>query len=600
MTQTSSCYDDRTQTLLAKIHAPVKVGIPPVNAFRDLVQLPDGELRHYGILRENHDTIPIYIASRDGGLSWQQYPVPEGCPGACVQSPWSGSWITLIDAHDMKNDLHLHDVPLGLSPGLHVCRSSVSLDGPFEFIRVSETRHAMPRQPLALHTRQRWILACHRKDEEGKNRVVIFRSDDDGKSWKETILGTIPPHVATGNHHGVRWQNYGCEPTVVELSTGRLWVVIRTSQDNHYESFSDDGGETWTPPQPSQFFGTITMPTFTRLRDGRLLFFWCNTTPLPELDHEQQKELVDWEKQGYGEDVFTNRDAFHAAISEDDGKTWIGFREVLLNERRNDSDFRTSGGNGDCLDKSVHQSQAVELPGGKVLVSVGQHPLCRKLILFDPAWLYETGRSDDFSLGLDNWSVQQYVKGIMGSIKGVTGHCAYNRRPGAQLIPEPDGEPREVLQIARHPDPRLVEETQGAVWNFPAGLSGELQIELRVPTGSYGFRLCLLDRWFNPTDTVAYESAAYTVEVNASGHINGTLQTLPRDTWHTLTIRWTDSCVDQAALAFDGKLFALPLKSKSPNGICYLHVQSLAQQPDLAGVLLKSVNVNTVPVKNRK
>jgi hypothetical protein len=489
----------------------------------------------------------------------------------------------------MKNDLHLQEVPLGLSPGLHVCRSSVGIDGPFEFTPVSELHHAMPRQPLAMRSRRRWILSCQRKDKEGRNGIVVFRSDDDGKTWIESLLGAIPPHVATGHHRGVRWQNYGCEPTVVELSDGRLWVVIRTSQDNHYEAFSEDGGETWTQPAPSRFYGTITMPTLFRLRDGRILFFWCNTAPLPELDHDSQPGLLDWERDGHGEDVFTNRDAFHAAISEDDGRTWIGFRELLLNDRRNDSDFRTSGGNGDCLDKSVHQSQAVELPEGKVLVSVGQHPLCRKLLIFDPAWLYETNRSDDFRLGLGDWSVQQYVKGIVGNFKGISGHCAYNRRPGAQLVPDPDSEPREVLQIARHPDPRLVEEAQGAVWNFPAAPSGELRVDLRMPSGGRGFRLCLMDRWFNPTDTVAHESAMYAVEVDAEGRVAGTSLVLSPGVWHGLVIGWTDSVSGHASLSVDGRTFALPLKTRTHNGISYLHLQSLASEADLSGVLLRRV-----------
>ncbi|MCX6848457.1 MAG: hypothetical protein NTY98_06020 [Verrucomicrobia bacterium] len=33
---------------LAQVHAPIVVGVPPTNAIRDLMRLPDGELRHYG------------------------------------------------------------------------------------------------------------------------------------------------------------------------------------------------------------------------------------------------------------------------------------------------------------------------------------------------------------------------------------------------------------------------------------------------------------------------------------------------------------------------------------------------------------------------
>lgn len=589
MTQQNTCCDARVKALLKKINAPVIVGVPPVNAFRDLMQLPDGELRHYGLRREDGEARPVFLSSRDCGLSWQAFPVPEGCPGACVQSPWSGDWLTLIDAHDMKSDLHLHEVPHGLAAGLHVGRSSECIDGSFEFARVSELRHAMPRQPLALRSRRRWVLACHRKDPDGVNRIVVFRSDDDARSWSETTLGDIPPHAVAGHHRGVRWQNYGCEPTVVELSDGCLWIVIRTSQDHHYEAFSADGGETWTHPAPSRFFGTITMPTLFRLLDGRILFFWCNTTPLPELDHSVQPGLLDWERDGHGEDVFTNRDAFHAAISEDDGRTWVGFRELLLNERRNDSDFRTSGGNGDCLDKSVHQSQAVELPEGRVLVSVGQHPLCRRLLIFDPAWLYETGRTDDFRLGLGDWSTQLFVKSIVGNFKGFSGHCAYNRRPGAQLVPDPDGEPREVLQIARHPDPRLVEERQGAVWNFPSAMAGELRLELRLPIGGQGFRLCLMDRWFNPADLVAHESAMYTATVDGQGRVAGTSLSLQLDTWIELVVRWTDAAKAAAELILPAGCAPLPLSMPTANGLSYLHLQSIATTPDCVGVIVRRV-----------
>lgn len=587
----------RIQAQLTRIHAPTVVGVPPANAFRDLVQLPDGELRHYGFRREAQGASAVYLASRDHGLSWHECPAPAGCPGACVRSPWSGDWLALIDAHFMKADLHLDEVPLGLGPGLYACRSSVGPDGPFECMRVADRRLVQLRLPLALRARRRWVAACHRKDPDSVNRLVVFRSDDDGRTWSETTLADVPPHVPTGHHRGVRWQNYACEPTLVELSDGRLWMVIRTSHDRHYEAFSEDGGVTWTEPVPSRFFGTITMPTLFRLSDGRILHFWCNTTPLPELDHDRQPGLLEWERDGHGEDVFTNRDAFHAAISEDDGRTWIGFREVLLNERRNDSDFRSSGGNGDTLDKSVHQSQAVELPGGKVLVSVGQHPLCRRLLIFDPAWLYETGRSDDFRFGLGGWSTHLYVQGIVGNFKGFAGHCAYNRRPGAQLVPDPDGAPREVLQVARHADPRLVEERQGAVWNFPAARAGELRLELRLPSGGQGFRLCLLDRWFNPCDVVAHESAMVSVTVDGRGRVAGTTLDLPLDAWTELALRWTDAAGGSVALATPSDQASLPLGMPSTNGISYLHLQSIATAPDPVGVLIRSVEARVMSRK---
>ena len=61
-------------------------------------------------------------------------------------------------------------------------------------------------------------------------------------------------------------------------------AAVATSTDNHFESFSEDGSVTWSKSAPSRFYGTLTMPTFFRLNDGRLLLFWCNTTPLAEVD----------------------------------------------------------------------------------------------------------------------------------------------------------------------------------------------------------------------------------------------------------------------------------------------------------------------------
>ncbi len=84
------------------------------------------------------------------------------------------------------------------------------------------------------------------------------------------------------------------------------------------------------------------MPTFFRLKDGRLLLFFNSTTPLPEEDRTDDVSIREEQKTGETwEDVFTNRDILHAAISDDDGVSSYGFRELYLNPLRNESDFAT-------------------------------------------------------------------------------------------------------------------------------------------------------------------------------------------------------------------------------------------------------------------
>jgi hypothetical protein len=367
----------------------------------------------------------------------------------------------------------------------------------------------------------------------------------------------------------------------VELRDGRLWMVARTSQDNHHECFSEDGGETWSDWQPSRFYGTLTMPTFLRMADGRLLFFWCNTTPLVEADRSQDP-IPQTAKDGTWEDVFTNRDALHAAISHDDGQTWAGFREIRLNPLRYDADFaeKASG------DFSVHQPQAMELPGSKVLVACGQAPEVRRMLVFDPDWLEEKTRRCDFSKGLDQWSTQKYLAGIRG-------HCAYNRTKGPSLIEHPDDPNRKVLYLRHVIDERLVHDTDGATWNFPAAHAGELTVRLRLQPGGGGIRISLADRWINPTDPQVPDYASYLLEIAGSGRV-GESDIVEPGRWQTLKLSWSDAESNDCRIKVDGRLLSdpMPLRLPSRNGISYVHFQSLAEGKDGAGVLIESVEAS--------
>lgn len=134
-----------------------------------------------------------------------------------------------------------------------------------------------------------------------------------------TVL--LPPDMKPGPHQGVRWFNNAVEATVLEMKDGTLWALARTSQDQAWQAFSKDYGETWSKPEPSRFFGTLTMNTLGRLDDGTIVSLWTNTMALPENATAGN---------GTWEDVFTNRDSHHIAMSGDEGKTWYGFREIIL------------------------------------------------------------------------------------------------------------------------------------------------------------------------------------------------------------------------------------------------------------------------------
>ena len=567
--------------MLKSIFAPEIVAVPPENAHRDLCRLPDGEIRFYGQKSFNGVSKRVYISSLDAGLSWKTFLVEDDREnGAMVQSPWSGDYITVLSArnYNVRSLPAINDK----QDGVYVIRSA---KGPgsneHTLKKISGNALLDIRQPIPMRSRRRWLCTMQ-KWEGGMLTPVVLLSDDDGENWREVVLTSVPPHRMAPPHKGMRWQQYSCEPTVVELDDGRLMLISRTSQDVHYVYYSGDAGETWTAPVPSEYFhATTTMPTLLRLGDGRIVFFWCNTQPLPELDHATQPELSDDERSGVWEDVFTNRDACHAAISSDDGQTWAGFREINLNEIRNFADYRSVRGSiGN--DKSVHQFEALELPEKKILLAFGQAPSSRRLVLFDPEWLYETERTEDFKAGLENVSTHVYVKSLSGGHRpGGVGHCAWNRTNGALLVPNPDGTHDEVLLISRVCDERLFNEVQGVAWNFPAGISGTVSISLRVE--GEGIRVSLTDRWFNPCDVSIAELAQLSFVVDRGMTTGGGF-------WSEVDVKW-DLAAERADVFVNGRFVkATEIRGIAPAGFSYLHLQSTATDVDCKGAYVRRLH----------
>lgn len=563
-------------------YAPTFVATPPANAFRSLWRAPDGSIHSHGFLGTARNPSGIItLISHDEGQTWEQQPLTiqrptdkqdpffTYIPTSLKQEPTTGDWMAIVDGKEPYLARWAGN-PWEVVPTTH---------------KITDRALIMMRPPIFSVDGSRIIAAGHNHSlNSAGGWTSIYHSDDSGRTWNEAHLEKVPDHAITPPHQGLRWQNPGVEPTIVELKSGRLWCLLRTSLDRHYETYSEDGGATWSRLRPSPFWGTITMKTFHRLPDGRLMLVWTNATPLPETPHHTREQgRKDWETGR--QEAFTNRDTLHAALSYDEGQTWIGFREILRNRLRNEPDFGTShGGVGPSNDRSVHQSQVIDLKDNRVLIQAGQHPALRSLLIMHPDWLLEKSQADDFSKGLDGWHVQQFKAGVVG-------HCAYNRQPGAQLVPNPSDSTQKVLSLKHIPDDTLISSVQGALWNFPLGRNGTLKTSIYLPSNSQGGVIALNDRWLAPIDEQVRTAAPFLIRILPDGSISNSDLRLEADTWYPLEITWSYD-KESAAITFGNQSAILPFEHTPilPHGFSYLHLQS-SLEPDEDGYFIGPVSV---------
>ncbi|MBR5527605.1 MAG: exo-alpha-sialidase [Clostridia bacterium] len=567
---------ENDRKMLSDIYAPTVVATPDADPYYNLCITRDGAIRAYGHYMKKHvfdtDCRACYIESTDCGLSWKRYLVDDkNAMGASTYVPYLDKYVKLKNTQDGTFALIGHS-PDDAEPEMY----KIADPGKFREFRL----------PYVLSLQNRIICIVHenRLDEHPTCFYNAVLSSVDGKEWNITHLPAAPYAEKKWPHKGVRWQQNNRESTVTELSDGTLLLISRTSTDFHYTCTSTDGGLTWTHPEKSIFHSTGTMPVLKKLSDGRIMFFWCNTKLLPEV-HDAD---------GIWEDFFTNRDANHCAISEDDGKTWRGYREMVLNPIRCAADFRSNGGPECDRDKSVHQFEALQLPMNKILVVCGQHYSCRRIIIFDINWLYETSRHEDFIHGLANLSTQSYVKSISGGFPGQTpetalsyvGHCACNRVSGALLLPSPENDKHEVLHIASSADTRLLNPLCGAVWNFPVIKKGKLVLTAHLPENGKGLRISLLDHWMNPCDNTVEYYADFSIHLRPDMH--------PENELFTDFVFEFDCERNTVTLtAGDYLRIEKTLSGAHPNGLCYLHMQS-ANESDYVGAMVKAIDVTAI------
>jgi hypothetical protein len=521
------------------------------------VRLPDGTLR--AIVLDRRRQMATSVSSTDGGKTWSkprdEFRLPHAGMGGGVAAVDSAGRIHVILTHARGKGRPA----AGLFIDLWHCRSSRAREGWSKPARIWEgycgavmdvkvLRSGRIVVPFAAWKKPGEVVA----ESTGSNYTTAVYSDTRGVTWKQS-----PSKLTSPCTPGYNGNNYGAiEPTILQLADGRVWMLLRTQTGFLYESFSKDGA-VWSPAKKSRFHSSTSPAALERLPDGRIAVVWNNCEMPPRSN-----------KAG----VYGGRDALHAAISDDEGKTWTGFREVYRDPFRNDTPPRRG-------DRGTAYPGVVAAKDGTIVLVSGQGNR-RAMIRVDPNWLTARDRSDNFRGNLSGWHVWKPF--------GPARAYWRDRTQGAKLIPHPDKPKRNVLHI-RRPDDKAPD---CASWNFPAGERGELVLRLQLRRGFQGISIALNNRFFNPADPRGESAAVVRLTIPADGRVSKSTK-LSLDKWHTLMLQW-DLSTRTAWLHVDARPAArLNVRKSGFGGVSYLRLKSTAKTVDRAGVLIESVRAET-------
>ena len=206
----------------------------------------------------------------------------------------SGVWVSQCSDPDADN--LVWSPPRRIANGIMMNKPIVTSKGDWLF-------------PTAIWCDTSGSVPTERHGLENEQFSNVYASLDEGRT------------IALRGHADIPHRSFD-ENMIVEKRDGSLWMLTRTF-DGIGESFSTDGGYTWTPGRQSHIDGPCSRFHIRRLRSGRLLM-------INHYQFDQRIDLEDIMSQGNVKS-WKGRSHLTALLSEDDGQTWPYY--LLLDER---------------------------------------------------------------------------------------------------------------------------------------------------------------------------------------------------------------------------------------------------------------------------
>lgn len=223
------------------------------------------------------------------GRLWMTYTQAKG-----FNDGRSGVWATICK--DADADELVWSAPRRIANGIMMNKPLVISDGTWLF-------------PCAIWRDGSGSVPSERHGLENEQFSNVYASTDQGCT------------ITLRGHADVPNRGFD-EHMLVEKRDGTLWMLVRTF-DGIGESFSKDGGYTWTPGRKSHIDGPCSRFFIRRLKSGRLLMVnhYNFISRLSPAEIMKQGNVKKW----------SGRSHLTAMLSEDDGVTWP--YTLLLDER---------------------------------------------------------------------------------------------------------------------------------------------------------------------------------------------------------------------------------------------------------------------------
>jgi predicted neuraminidase len=356
------------------------------------------------------------LANGDLGCVWfggTQEGVPDICVWFSRLTPGSDTWSAPVQLSDdqtrSEQNPVLFPTPTGelwlLFTSQHAgnqdtaeVRYRVSTDdgvtwGPVQTLFPATDRGGVfVRQPIVVLPTGRWLLPIfHCVTVPGRRWVgdadtsAVMISDDAGATWREVA---VP-------------ESTGCVHMSVVPVGDRLTAFFRSRwADAVYQSWSDDDGETWTAPAPTELPNNNSSIQATALSDGRLAMVLNPVragvdTPrrlslYDEIDDEgladaqSQVEEAPAEDDAGGQRAVwgTPRAPMTLALSADGGRTWSMRRDLETGDG-----YCMTNNSREGLNRELSYPSVDQTPDGLLHVAFTYHRRAIQYVAVDPCWV---------------------------------------------------------------------------------------------------------------------------------------------------------------------------------------------------------------------